>query len=544
MLDTVAPHEVIVIGAGHNGLIAANYLQDAGMSVAVFEQAEKVGGMTSSSRPFAAAPDHVVNDYAVDAFLWDAFPPATQLNLERYGLRRVAVEPGHVYLHPGGASIAFGNDVMQTADDIRRISPRDARGYLEFVELVEGMADAVVAVASSHPKRPTAGALLRVARGLIKSRKNISTLSMFPLASSREVIAERFEHQIVRDALHTACGSVVANSTPGTAAAFIWLATMHRFVSRRPIGGMQAIPDALAARLRAHGGRIETGAPCTEILVEGSAVRGVRLADGRVVRSSIVLAACDPKKALTRLLPDGALPEEVSARAKAISTDNSNYGNIKLDVAFSGRLGLDRFAKWRRDDIDLRQPSHMVGTEGGNQTAFARAAAGLPSDSSAQFVWPAIPSAADPTQAPEGQDVLYAFGIAPVRAEGGWDAALSEEAGNAVFEHLATFYEGMADYEIERRVLTPVDFAERTGATDGNCMHVDMVPSHVGPLRPARGLGGYSTPVAGLFLGSSGTHPGGAVTGAPGYLSAREVTRQRAAHTAWWRGGRFARAGH
>lgn len=519
-------HDVVVIGGGHNGLVAANYLADAGLDVCVLEANSKVGGFTSTHAAIPVAPRHLINSFSVDAFFWDAFPPSYELDLDRYGLRRVEVDPGHVYLHPDGGSIGFWADARRTAEEIRRFSAADAAAYLDFARVLERFGTILLTLARTNPVRPELGALAKAAREAVKGRRDLAEFGALPFASVAEVIGERFTHQVVRDALHAASGSTIPNNQSGSALGFLWLSTMHRYPCRRPIGGVQAIPDALATRLRAKGGAVRTGAPVAEILVRSGRATGVRLRDGTELSASrAVLASCDPRTALGQLLPAGVLDPTMQRRVSNIPVSNLNYGQMKVDLALSGRVTLLRHERWRDDGLDLRRPSLMTGTEAGMERLFARCGAGLLPDEDDWSLWPVIPTAADPSQAPDGQDTLYLYAaVAPYRPKGGWDA-IRDKAVQAIIRNAAQYFDNVADLEIGRQVLTNNEMASRGHATGGNMTHVDMVLGRAGPLRPARGLGGYKTPIAGLYLGGAGSHPGGGITGGPGYVSARTMIR-------------------
>jgi phytoene dehydrogenase-like protein len=518
--------DVVVVGGGHNGLVAANYLADAGHEVVVCESNAAVGGMTSTSATLEAAPDHLINSFSVDAFFWDSFPASSDLGLEQYGLRRNAIDPGHLYLHPEGGSIGFWCDPTRTADDIRRFSEADARAYLEFSEMLGCFADIMLRLARSNPVRPDAAAIGYAARRAMANRRQIGDLIRLPISSVSEIIAERFRHPVVRDALHASSGSTVPNDMSGTGVAFLWLATMHRFTCKRPVGGVQAIPDALARRLQAKHGTVLVNSAVAEIVVSGQRASGVRLADGTSIGArKAVLACCDPRTALGTLLPSQVLPPEAATAVENIPVSNLNYGQAKVDLALNGVVTMKRHQAWRRDDLDVRRPSHMIGTEAGMRRLFAKSAAGLLPDPEELSLWPVIPTALDPTQAPPGQDTLYLYcAVVPYSPDGGWDGA-RDKFTEAVLEAAGLYYDGLDDLEIGRQVLTNADIAERTHASGGNVAHVDMVLSRSGPLRPALGLGGYATPVEGLYLGSSGSHPGGGITGGPGYLSAQKVIK-------------------
>ncbi|MHB8694972.1 MAG: phytoene desaturase family protein [Solirubrobacteraceae bacterium] len=512
-------YDVVVVGAGHNGLVAANYLVDAGLRVLVLEANERLGGMTAVHTPIAAAPEHKINSYSVDAFFWDSFPPSRELQLDRYGLRRARIDPGHLYLAPDGASIGFWADPGKTAEEIAHFSREDARSYTEFATMLNGFADLVFAVATSNPTRLGWRTLLALARSAGASRRHLREMAAMAVSSVTEVVDERFRHQTVRDAIHATCGSTVPNNQGGSGVAFLWLATMHRHVCERPVGGVQAIPDALAARLAAKGGEVRTSEPVQEIVVDGGRATGVRVA-GEVIRAGAVLAACDPRTTFERLVPAGALCERDQRRIASVPVTNMGYGQGKVDLALRGKITMKRHQAWRRDDLDVRLPSHTIGTEAGIERTFHRSGAGLDPLVGEFSIWPVIPTALDPSQGPAGQDTLYLYiAVCPYRPAD--KAAMAD----AVVKTAAEYYDGIEELEIGRQVLTNADIGAAVHATGGNITHVDMAIGRSGPLRPARGFGGFRTPVDGLFLSGAGTHPGGGITGGPGYNAAHELIR-------------------
>jgi phytoene dehydrogenase-like protein len=388
--------------------------------------------------------------------------------------------------------------------------------------MLDGFADLVFTLATANPTRLGIRAVLRLGRLAGRSRRHLSDMAAMALSSVTEIIDERFEHQTVRDALHATCGSTVPNSQGGSGTAFLWLATMHRYACERPVGGVQAIPDALARRLRARGGTIETRAEVTGITADGRSVSGVTLADGRVIPADAVLAACDPRTTLQRLLPDGLLSREDARRVAAIPVTNMGYGQAKVDLALRGKITMRRHQQWRRDDLDVRLPSHTIGTEAGIERTFKRSGAGLDPLVGEFSLWPVIPTALDPSQAPEGHDTVYLY-VAVVPYEPADKAALAA----AVVSTASEYYDDLDALEIDRQVLTNSDIGERVHATGGNITHVDMAIGRAAAGRPARGFGGYRTPINGLYLTGAGTHPGGGITGAPGYNAARELLRER-----------------
>ena len=517
--------DTIVIGAGHNGLVAANYLADAGLEVVVVERRDRIGGMTRSDYAIAEAPQHLINHCAVDPIFWPSSKPAEDFGLDRFGLRWIDVDPAFVYLHPDGASIAFWRDPRRTAEDIARFSKADGAAYLELARLFDAIADVVLPMFATNPVRPGMGALRQSGGAALRHRRSLRDIGAFLVASGREVIAERFEHPVVRSAMHMASASLYPSSFPGSTIQMLILAFVHRFGCVRPRGGTQEIPEALAARLRSRGGTVVTGARVEQVLVRGGRATGVALADGHeVLASRAVLAACDARQALVDLLPAEALPTTLQRRAGAIPANALGWGQLKIDVACSGRLDLTRFERGRSDGANLRVASHWIGTEDGIERAYRRAAAGLLPNPEDIAFYNTIPTGADPGQAPADQDTLYLIAVtSPADPEGGWGEEIRQRAVADAVSKAADFYGGLGELEIGRSAFSNAEMADQVGAASQ--AHVDWILNRMGPLRPAREFAGFSTPVDGLYLGGAGCHPGAAVTGTPGYLGAREVLR-------------------
>lgn len=519
--------DVVVVGAGHNGLVAANVLADAGLDVVVLERRHAIGGMTRSDHPIAEAPDHLVNHCAVDPIFWPGSVPAQTLGLEAFGLRWVPVDPAFAYLHPTGESIAFWRDPSRTADDIRRFSRADARAYLELAELFEATCDVVLPMFATNPTRPDPSAVAGAARAALRHRGRLGGMGRFLVASGRDEISERFEHPVVRSALHVASGCLYPSSYPGSTIQMLILAFVHRFACLRPVGGTQRIPDALAARLDSRGGRIVTSAQVAQITTTAGRADGVVLADGIGIEARVaVLSACDPRQALGGLLAPGTLEPRLERRVHAIPANDLGWGQLKVDIACSGRVDLSRFERERSDGADLRAASHLIGTEDGLERGYRRAAAGLLPHVQDIGFYNAIPNAADPSQTPDGQDAVYLINVTtPAAPEGGWTPELREQAVKDTVDRAALFYGDLLELELGRSVFTNADMAAEIGAESQS--HVAWILNRMGPLRPAAGFGSFKGPIDGLYLGGAGSHPGAAVTGTPGLLGARELLRDQ-----------------
>jgi phytoene dehydrogenase-like protein len=514
--------DIIVIGAGHNGLTAAAYLQKAGRQVTVVEASPTVGGMTSTYATIPGAPGHLVNEGAVQASLFRATTISHDLQLGRYGLREVEADPQHMHLGPDGESLGIWRDPNRTAAELRRFSRKDAAAWLEMSETLDLMMDVMLNYMRSHPTRPNIKEMLRGARRLVRHPKQLVALSRYFSVSHAQIIDEMFESSLVR-------GSLAQMPTfdwmrrDGTAWGMIYIALVHRTGSSRFVGGTGALPKALEACLLDHGGSVLTSARVDEIMVAGGRVRGVRLESGKELLADTVVAACDPKTALTRLLPAGVLPDRLATAAAHIPTSTTGGGHMKVNIALKGKLTLPQHTAWRGDGVDLRDPVTCWHT-------FEEHVAGW--DAAVRGDWPerqpflsVITTGLDPSQAPEGQDTLWIWsGVVPNNSREPWDSARAALHDRVVAD-CADYYAGIEDLIIDTTVLDPNDIAVRFNVSDGNVFHIDPSLQRFGPLRPAAGLADYQSPIDGLFLGGGGMHPSAGICGLPGQLAAKTTLK-------------------
>jgi phytoene dehydrogenase-like protein len=514
--------DVVVIGAGHNGLTAAAYLQKAGLEVVVIEASPKTGGMTSTNATLAGAPHHLINEGAIQHSLIRASTIERDLNLAHYGLREVPADPAHLHLGPGGESLGIWHDPTRTAQELKHFSRRDAAAWLEMADTLDLIMDAMLNYMRTHPTRPNVKSLLRGAARIARHPKQLVALSRYFSVSQAQIIDELFESSLVRGAL-AQMPTFDWMRRDGTAWGMIYIALVHRTRSARYVGGTGALPRALEACFRDHGGVVRTSTAVEEILVDAGRARGVRLDSGEDVLADTVLAACDPKTALARLLPAGALPRRLEQAARHIPTSTTGGGHFKLNIALKGKLTLPRHREWRGDDLDLRAPLTCWHT-------LEEHVAGW--DAAVRGDWPerqpflaCIPTALDPSQAPTGQDTLWIWsGVVPVNSREDEKTA-GESVARKVIADCTDYYDGIEDLIVDRQALTPLDIADRFHVSDGNVFHVDPSLQRFGPLRPALGLADYATPVRGLFAGGGGMHPSAGICGLPGQLAARSVLR-------------------
>lgn len=526
---TTLPRQVdyVIVGAGHNGLTAACYLAKAGHSVAVVEASSLVGGMTATNETLPQAPGHRFNEGAIQLTgIFRLSGVAEELELHKYGLRQISVDPAHVQLGPDGSSLAIWKDASRTADELRRFSPKDARAWLDLANALDPAMDLVVAYMKSNPLRPWNAEMARAVGRAARHPRKLWSLRNMATASHTEFLEETFESELPKGAL-AAMAAFSQMRLDMTAWAMIYLGVVQKVANAMPVGGTGALPAALHRCLLARGGTVHTDAPVAQFAMSGDRVTGVELEDGRTITADkAVIATCNPVITLNTLLPDGVLDSRMSARAKDIPIRKTHATSLKINVAIDGQVSMRRHEKWRGDGLDLRKylvAWHTLEEQDAGWNALVRGEWPDPVPVSCAI----IPSAVDPTQAPPGRSNLWLWsGVVPVTPREPWDD-VRDKIGDAVLRDSALYYEGLDSLEIGRTVLGGPDIEERFNAPAGNVYHIDPLITRFGPLKPAPGFGAYRTPVPGLYLSGAGTHPVGGVCALPGKLAAQTVLRDR-----------------
>jgi phytoene dehydrogenase-like protein len=514
----IREHDVVVIGGGHNGLVAACYLARAGLDTVVVEQRDWLGGMTTS-RPFvASAPEHILSPGAYENVYLRAAGVADELDLAGFGYRETDAA-GWAWLGEDGESLVLHRHVERTVAEIARFSRRDADRYRELV--TAGMR--ILSIQDSYgvgdPRRPGMRTILSAVRTVASDRTVRSLLAGMLTGTGADAIASTFESEAVRGVF--ACTGTILSPLTIDGSAIVLLASslLHHKGAARPIGGMGGLIAALERCLQAHGGRALTGSAVATISGRDRA-EGVVLDDGSALHARrAVIAACPPQ--LVPGLTGAALNGAVGERVRRAPANSGGVGTLTVNVALSGRLELVAHQP-RRHDLDLRRPTLFAGTLEDNLTASAEAARGdLPSRPPFCV---AIMTAVDPSQAPAGQDVVQLYAPAPVAHRAGWESG-RDDAADQLVARVAGVLPALPSLELGRYVESPSDLEARTGAVNGCIYHVDHLPTRIGPLRPAVGASGFRTPLPGLYLGSAGCHPGGGVSGLPGKLCATAVLK-------------------
>lgn len=523
--------DVIVVGAGHNGLVAACYLAKAGLDVLVVERSATPGGMTCTNPMAPEAPDHLINEASIQASLLRTTPIVDELGLaKKYGLRQRLINPAHVQLNPEGESLAWWREMDRTVEEIKYFSRKDAARWIELSNTIAAATAIGLPMMMTSPTRPEWPNVVKALKAAVKGRKELRNILHWATISQKEAIEETFEHDMVRAPL-TCNLPFMHFDSDASGWSLIYLGVYQKWGVAMFEGGTGAFPAALIRCLEDHGGRVRCSAPVAEFVMAGDRVAGVRLESGEEIQARKgVVTGCAPTLALRQFLPEGVLDHKTQLAVDHIPTSSTSLGNLKINVALRGKLKLTRHHEWRKsakhlrgDSVDLRLPCVTWAT---HQQSLDAAQACIRGEVPGMIPGLGqVTTAFDASMAPEGHDTWWFWsGLVPSKPVEDW-STVQDKIEKTVLSDCAQYYEGLDTLEIARRTLTPKGLEERFGAPQGNVYHVDPIITRFGPRRPAPGLAGYATPVPGLFLSGSGTHPIAGINGLPGRNAARTVIK-------------------
>ncbi|HEY6343320.1 MAG TPA: NAD(P)/FAD-dependent oxidoreductase [Bryobacteraceae bacterium] len=520
--------DVIIVGGGHNGLVAAAYLAHAGRKVLVLEARELVGGCAVTEEVWPGF--HV----STASYLSSLLQPKVvrDLELERFGYRVDGKDPSFFSAFPDGRYFFMWQDMARTLSEIAKFSKRDAEMYPRYEEHVERLARvAEWLLLTTPPNFPPGGVgdfieYLKLAgrlRGLAK--KELIGLVKIATQSVAEFLDEWFESDELKVTLATD-GVIGANGgprSPGTA--YILLhhcmggVEGHRGLWGFVRGGMGAISNAIADSARSHGAEIRVNATVSKILVREGRAQGVVLATGEEIRAKIVASNLDPKKTFLELLEPADLPGDFLDGIRKFRIEGTS---LKMNLALRG---LPEFrALPGAPGEQHRATMHICPSIDYVERAWDDAKYGRPSQSPMMEM--TIPTLYDPTLAPAGHHIMGIFlQYAPYTLrDSNWDRERKRYT-ERVLDVIEEYCPNIRDIVVERQTLTPLDLERRFHLTGGNIFHGEMSIDQMFMLRPLAGWARYRTPIRGLYLCGSGAHPGGGVMGAPGHNAAREILK-------------------
>lgn len=518
--------DAIVIGAGHNGLVAAAYLARAGLRVTVVERMERMGG--------CAATEELWPGFWVDvgAHTVSALHPRLlrDLRLADHGLEILRPDPAVVAPAGDGRVLVLERDSAATARSIGAFSRTDAERWEGFLRLVGQVAHVLEAIHQSAP--PSVPALpvgdlasaVRVAarlRGLGR-REMMEVLRALPM-TAEELVSEWFESEPLRGTLAAAA---VTGTIHGPMAAGTAHLLFHQHVGAEPgvfrpglrvRGGAGRLGLALASAARAAGAEIRPGKAVSRIMVREGTARGVVLEGGEEAHADVVVSSVDAGTTFLRLLDPALLEASFVADVRRIRYRGAT---AKVHLALSE---LPRLAGVPDAERLLAGALFISPTVEYVERSADRAKYGtLSAEPCLEAV---VSSVVDPSLAPAGRHVMSVLvHHAPYALrEGGWDDSRREALADLVVRTLTRYAPNLAAAVLHRHVLTPLDLERRFGLPEGNIYHGEMSLDRLFFMRPVPGWARYATPVPGLYLCGASAHPGGGLTGYPGRNAARRI---------------------
>jgi len=510
--------DVIVVGAGHNGLVAACYLAMAGRQVLVLEAQDRPGGGSRTEATIPGLP-HLFDLHSAAHNIINMTSIPEELDLAAAGLEYQQMDPFSIAVFADGRRVRFHRSVEQTADSIAETDPTEARAYAEWMRVAAPLIRAVMpAIRGDQPIRQLPGRLVDLARFL-----RGGPLERFrDLAGPYDSLLRRWlPSDLTRGPVSAfAAHAGVGPTAPGSSLFAFWQSAYHQHGQWHAKGGAQGLIDALVGRAEALGVEIRCGTPVDRIDTTGGRVRAVHVGGpaGDRIAVDLVITAIDPKLALLDLCDPplgGAAGTDLAAARRS---------NVVQAVIHLATTSLPAHAGARPGDHDGLQS--YVDSLDDMSSAWVRADAGLLPDPLPLYAF--THSGMDDTLAPAGQHTVYlACPAAPARIDGGWPARADEFLQRALTE-VDRHVPGLSATVVGSTIRHPGLMESDEGWPGAHPMHLDIAPDQLGFLRPTRRLGDHSTPIDGLFISGAGTNPSGGVAGTPGKLAAKRLLRTAA----------------
>jgi phytoene dehydrogenase-like protein len=524
--------DILVVGAGHNGLVCAFYLAARGLKVKIVERRAVVGG-AAVTEEFHPGFRNSVAAYTVSLLNPKVI---ADMNLSVHGLTIVERRASNFLPQPDGRYLLTGPG--RTEAEIAKFSARDAAAYPKYSAAIDAIADVLRDLVLKAPPNVVEGGFIAGLPELIKAGSVARRLGRLPLAHKRmlydlftqsasDFLDGWFEDDRVKAVFgfDSIVGAFASPKTPGTA--YVQLHHCFGEVNGKKgawghaLGGMGAITEAMARACRDKGVAIETDAAVDEIIVEKGRAQGVVLADGRSLKAKAVVSNLNPKLLFGSLVPASALPEDFLARIRRWKCGS---GTFRMNVAL---LELPSFTCLPGREVGDHHTSGIIIAP--TVTYMDRAY-----HDAREFGWSRkpivevlIPSTVDPSLTPKGAHVasLFCQHVAPELPDGAsWDDH-REEVADLMIRTVDDYAPGFAASVVARQINSPLDLERTFGLIGGDIFHGALSLDQLFSARPMLGYADYRSPIKGLYMCGSGTHPGGGVTGAPGHNAAEAVLK-------------------
>jgi beta-carotene ketolase (CrtO type) len=527
-------YDVVIIGAGHNGLVCAAYLLKEGYSVLLLEARSLPGGGATTEEVMPEeAPGFKFNLCAIDHEFIHLGPVVEELELTKYGLKYLFCDPVTFCPHPDGKYFLAHKSVEKTCAEIARFNQRDAQKYAEFIDFWQRLTTGIVPVFNAPPKSiidivgnyglKNIQDLLHNLGGIDKTLELVRTM----LTSPQDNLESWFDSEFLRTPLARLASEFGAPPSQKTIGIGSMMMSMrHHPGMARPRGGTGALTQALLNLVREKGGVVLCDRSVESVLIDNNGkVEGVRVIGGEEYRANkAVISNIDAKRLFMQMIPETAAPELYERLKRNIINNNETI--LKIDCALSEP---PRFEYHNHKDEYLIGSVLIADSVNHVEEAHALPAMGkIPDENPSMYL--DVPTVLDPSMAPDGKHTLWIEFFAPYQIAGkegtglngtGWTDELKNQVADRVINKLADYAPNVKNAIIARRVESPAELGDRLGAYKGNYYHIDMTLDQMVFLRPLPEIANYKTPLDGLYLTGAGTHPGGSISGMPGRNCAR-----------------------
>jgi phytoene dehydrogenase-like protein len=522
-------YDALVIGGGHNGLVAAAYLARAGAKILVLESRATVGGAATTESPWPDAPHLRVTRLS---YVMSLMPPTIvrELNLARHGYKVHPMGPYYQAFPEGGSLTIYEDDPARTYEQLAKWSKKDAEAWPKWNAWLEGIADVMGPLLTQVP--PNIGShrpsdLLDLAklawsqRGItVRTTADVTRLLTMSIA---DLLDDWFESPQIKGALavNGVIGTWAGPYEPGTA-----YVMAHHSIGDvgdgqlgswgYPEGGMGAVSEAISRSARSFGAEIRTDAKVSRLLVRNGAVLGALLENGEEFHAPLVVTTLHPRTAFLDHIPRAELPADF---VHDIEHWKTRSGVVKINLALAELPNFTAdpssgLAEHHTGSVEMAPTMEYI------EAAFQDARAGRPA--TAPFSDGVIPTTLDTTLNPDGTHIMSLF-TQWVPAD--FHTAPHTEALDAYADRLIDLYDQVApnfkSSITHRDIVGPYEMEREYGLIGGNIFHGELSLEQLFHMRPAPGYADYRTPIAGLYNGGSGTHAGGGVCGIPGWQAAR-----------------------